>query len=154
MTLGPKFYTKLVLAITRRRKRVRRSYRLESSPNCLNIPNLLSKQDFQKSEFSHKRPLREYLMTCFLYILLLIRFHFILFDFILSYLFYYNSLLEIPTKAVSYGLRFFLRYFTLGTPTRKDPSFQNQEKSREPLQNPNQLGQQLEILKSKKIEKS
>ena len=54
MTLGPKFYTKLVLAITRRRKRVRRSYRLESSPNCLNIPNLLSKQDFQKSEFSHK----------------------------------------------------------------------------------------------------
>ena len=87
MTLGPKFYTKLVLAITRRRKRVRRSYRLESSPNCLNIPNLLSKQDFQKSEFSHKRPLREYLMTCFLYILLLIRFHFILFDFILSYLF-------------------------------------------------------------------
>ena len=82
MTLGPKFYTKLVLAITRRRKRVRRSYRLESSPNCLNIPNLLSKQDFQKSEFSHKRPLREYLMTCFLYILLLIRFHFILFDFI------------------------------------------------------------------------
>ena len=88
-TSGPKFYTKLVLAITRRRKRVRRSYRLESSPNCLNIPNLLSKQDFPKSEFSHKKPLREYLMTCFLYILLLIRFHFILFDFIfiLSYRF-------------------------------------------------------------------
>ena len=84
MTLGPKFYTKLVLAITRRRKRVRRSYRLESSPNCLNIPNLLSKQDFPKSEFSHKRPLREYWMTCFLYILLLIRFHFILFYFILT----------------------------------------------------------------------
>ena len=61
------------------------------------------------------------------------------------------------SKAVSYGLRFLLlRFFTLGkgTPTRKDPSFQNQEKSREPLQNPNQLGQQLEILKSKKIEKS
>ena len=57
-------------------------------------------------------------------------------------------------KAVSYGLRFFLLIFHSRTPTRKDPSFQNQEKSREPLQNPNQLGQQLEILKSKKIEKS
>ena len=87
MTLGPKFYTKLVLAITRRRKRVRRSYRLESSPNCLNIPNLLSKQDFQKSEFSHKRPLREYLMTRFLYIYIYITantfsFHSILFHLI------------------------------------------------------------------------
>ena len=60
MTLGPKFYTKLVSAITRRRKRVQRSYRLESSPNLLNIVNLLSKQDFQKSEFSPKRPLRAY----------------------------------------------------------------------------------------------
>ena len=55
MTLGPTFYTKLVSAITRRRKRVRRSYRLESSPNCLNIANLLSKQYFQKSDFSPKR---------------------------------------------------------------------------------------------------
>ena len=96
MTLGPKFYTKLVLAITRRRKRVRRSYRLESSPNCLNIPNLLSKQDFQKSEFSHKRPLREYLMTRFLYIYIYIyiyitantfSFHSILFHLILFILF-------------------------------------------------------------------
>ena len=51
-TSGPKFYTKLVLAITRRRKRVRRSYRLESSPNCLNIANLLSKQDLKKSDFA------------------------------------------------------------------------------------------------------
>ena len=49
---------------------------------------------------------------------------------------------------------FFVEIFHSRTPTRKDPSFQNQEKSREPLQNPNQLGQQLEILKSKKIEKS
>ena len=55
-TSGPKFYTKLVLAITRHRKRVRRSYRLESSPNCLNIANSLSKQDFQKSDFSSNRP--------------------------------------------------------------------------------------------------
>ena len=31
MTLGPKFYTKLVSSITRRRKQVRRSYRCESS---------------------------------------------------------------------------------------------------------------------------
>ena len=49
---------------------------------------------------------------------------------------------------------FVVEIFHSRTPTRKDPSFQNQEKSREPLQNPNQLGQQLEILKSKKIEKS
>ena len=48
---------------------------------------------------------------------------------------------------------FFVEIFHSRTPTRKDPSFQNQEKSREPLQNPNQLGQQLEFLKSKKIEK-
>ena len=32
-TLGPKFYTKLVSSITRRRKQVRRSYRCESLPN-------------------------------------------------------------------------------------------------------------------------
>ena len=31
MTLGPKFYTKLVSSITRRRKQVQRSYRCESS---------------------------------------------------------------------------------------------------------------------------
>ena len=68
MTLGPKLFCCSKMTITRRGKRVRRSYRLESSPNCLNIPNSRSKQDFQKSEFSHKRPLREYLMTRFLYI--------------------------------------------------------------------------------------
>ena len=43
------------------------------------------------------------------------------------------------SKAVSYGLRFFVvEIFHSRTPTRKDPSFQNQEKPREPLQNPNQ----------------
>ena len=104
MTLGPKFYTKLVSAITRRRKRVRRSYRLESSPIFLQILNLLSKQDVQKSDFSPKRPLRESLMIPFLYItansflfycilVYSILFYFILFLFNLSSSSYYYCIL-------------------------------------------------------------
>ena len=132
MTLGLKFYTKLVSAITRRRKRVRRSYRLESSPFFLQILNLLSKQDVQKSDFSPKRPLRESLMIPFLYIttnsflfncilvysILFIFFifvHFILFILLLLYfmfdvLFIYFILINLSTfliKVINMGVRYF-----------------------------------------------
>ena len=131
MTLGPKFYTKLVSAITRRRKRVRRSYRLESSPIFLQILNLLSKQDVQKSDFSPKRPLRESLMIPFLYItansflfycilvysilFYFIFVHFILFILLLLYfmfdvLFIYFILINFSTfliKVINMGVRYF-----------------------------------------------
>ena len=126
MTLGPKFYTKLVSAITRRRKRVRRSYRLESSPIFLQILNLLSKQDVQKSDFSPKRPLRESLMIPFLYItansflFYCILVYSILFYFIFSFvlihliiivfyvrcivhLFYFNQLFDFSHKSYKHG---------------------------------------------------
>ena len=47
MTLGPKIYTKLVLAITRRRMNENQRILAEYSQNCLYIVNLLSKQDFE-----------------------------------------------------------------------------------------------------------
>ena len=53
MTLGPKFYTKLVSAITRRRMNGHRRFLVGPSQNFLYIVNLLSKQDlkhFSKSD--------------------------------------------------------------------------------------------------------
>ena len=47
MTLGPKFYAKLVSAITRRRMNENQRFLAESSQIFLYIVNLLSKQDIK-----------------------------------------------------------------------------------------------------------
>ena len=47
MTLGPKFYAKLVSSITRRRMNENRRFLADFVQNCMYIVNLLSKQDLK-----------------------------------------------------------------------------------------------------------